>query len=177
MSSVAQAAIGVCALTPADVDRVCAIDALHTGVAKPDYWRRVFADFLAAGSDRGAKVGLATTAVGEVAGYLLGEVRAFEFGSPPCGWVFAVGVAPEHSREGHASILLAEACRRFRAAGMDTVRTMVRRDDIPVLSFFRSRGFTGGAFYQLERRLADADPALEGVAGLVGPDQPAGSRR
>jgi ribosomal protein S18 acetylase RimI-like enzyme len=161
VSATAGAATRVRALTPEDVDRVCAIDALHTGVAKPDYWRRVFADFLAAGSERGAQVGLATTAAGEVAGYLLGEVRAFEFGSPPCGWVFAVGVAPEHGRAGHASILLAEACRRFRAAGIDTVRTMVRRDDIPVLSFFRSRGFTGGAFYQLERGLADDPPASE----------------
>jgi ribosomal protein S18 acetylase RimI-like enzyme len=177
MSSPAQIAISVRPLTPADVDRVCAIDALHTGVAKPDYWRRVFADFLSAESHRGAKVGLATTAAGDVAGYLLGEVRAFEFGSPPCGWVFAVGVAPEHSREGHASILLTEACRRFRAAGMDTVRTMVRRDDIPVLSFFRSRGFAGGAFYQLERGLEDADPALEGVSELAGLGQPAGSHR
>jgi len=77
-------------------------------------------------------------------------VRAFEFGSEPCGWVFAVGVDPACARQGIASLLVAEACERFRSAGVATVRTMVRRDDIPVLSFFRRRGFEGGSFYQLE---------------------------
>ena len=28
---------------------------------------------------------------------------------------------------------------------------MVRRNDVPVLSFFRARGFVGGPFVQLER--------------------------
>ncbi len=153
MSVRAPRAITVRPLTPQDLDRVCEIDALHTGVAKPDYWRGVFADFLDPERHRGGKVGLATMAGDELAGYLLGEVRAFEFGSPPCGWVFSVGVAPEFDRSGHASTLLDEALRLFREEGVTTVRTMVLRDDIPVLSFFRARGFTGGAFYQLERRL------------------------
>jgi hypothetical protein len=30
------------------------------------------------------------------------------------------------------------------------VRTMVRRADVPVLSFFRSNGFFAGSFVQLE---------------------------
>ena len=149
------AALTVRRLTPHDLDRVCEIDALHTGVAKSMYWGRVFADFLDPDRDPHGKVGLATVDGEELAGYLLGEVRAFEFGSPPCGWIFAVGVAPGYDRSGHASTLLAEACRLFRAAGMTTVRTMVLRDDIPVLSFFRARGFVGGAFYQLERGLED----------------------
>jgi ribosomal protein S18 acetylase RimI-like enzyme len=153
MTTEAATDITVRSLTPADLDWVCEIDTLRTGVAKPLYWRRIFADFLDPGRGGAERVGLAAFAGDEPAGYLLGEVRAFEFGSPPCGWVFAVGVAPKHDRFGHASTLLEEACRLFRAAGVTTVRTMVRRDDIPVLSFFRARGFTGGAFYQLERSL------------------------
>lgn len=157
MMETPSAVVTVRPLTPQDLDRVCEIDALHTGVPKIEYWRGVFADFLDSGRDRAGKVGLASLSDGELAGYLLGEVRAFEFGSAPCGWVFAVGVAAEHDRLGHASTLLAEACRLFRKAGMTTVRTMVLRDDIPVLSFFRARGFTGGAFYQLERSLEDLE--------------------
>jgi ribosomal protein S18 acetylase RimI-like enzyme len=49
-----------------------------------------------------------------------------------------------------ASALLAEACRAFRAAGVTRVRTMVRRNDVPVLAFFRSSGFSGGSYVQLE---------------------------
>ena len=85
----------------------------------------------------------------------LGEVRDWEFGSPPCGWVFAVGVDPGRLRRGVASALLAESCRRFRRAKVDEVRTMVRRTDVPVQSFFRANGFVGGPFVQLERSVKD----------------------
>ena len=138
-----------------DLARVVRIDGLHTGRRKPTYWRGVFRDFL---SRRAAvpRVGLAAENGDGVVGYLFGEVRAFEFGSDPCGWVFAVGVDPAHSRQGVASSLLAEARRRFRQAGVRTMRTMVRRDDVPVLSFFRSSGFVGGSFVEMEADLEEA---------------------
>ncbi len=132
------------------------IDALHTDEPKPVYWRRVLADFLSPEA-AGRRVGLAAADDGRLVGYLLGEVRAFEFGSEACGWIFAVGVAPERLRSGIASALLGEACLRFREAGVETVRTMVRRADVPVLSFFRANGFVGGAFYQLELDLGGAE--------------------
>jgi hypothetical protein len=53
-------------------------------------------------------------------------------------------------------VWLEEARRRFRRAGVDTVRTMVRRDDVPVLSFFRSSGFVGGRFVEMEADLGGA---------------------
>jgi len=137
-----------------DLSEVVRIDGLRTGFPKPGYWRRVFADFRRAG-DGQARVGLAAGAAepGRIDGYLLGEVRAFEFGSEPCGWIFAVAVDPSRGREGVATALLEEACRRFRAAGVGRIRTMVRRTDVPFLSFFRARGFVGGPFVQLERGL------------------------
>ena len=45
--------------------------------------------------------------------------------------------------------------RRFRALGVTQVRTMVRRNDVPVTAFFRSNGFVGGSFAQLELELGD----------------------
>ena len=132
-----------------DLDDVVRIDALHTGQRKPEYWQRVFGDFFNGGRDQ-PRVGLAAEAGGVVQGYLLGEVRAFEFGSEACGWVFAVGVDQRNLRSGVASSLLAEACGQFARAGIGQVRTMVRRNDVPVLSFFRSNRFVGGSFVQLE---------------------------
>jgi hypothetical protein len=85
-------------------------------------------------------------------GYLLGEVRAFEFGSPPCGDLAAAS-SPGAAR----SALVAEA-GAFRSAGVATVRTMVRRNDVSLLAFFRSNGFVGGSFTQLELGL----PAAKG---------------
>jgi len=137
-----------------DLEEVVRIDALHTGQRKPEYWKRVFGDFFNGGRNE-SPVGLAAEREGKLAGYLLGEVRAFEFGSEACGWIFAVGVDKGDLRHGVASSLLAEACRRFEQAGIAQVRTMVRRNDVPVLSFFRSNGFTGGSFVQLELDLGD----------------------
>jgi len=70
--------------------------------------------------------------------------------------VFAVGVDPRSLRSGVASALLLESCRRFAHFKVDRVRTMVRRTDVPVLSFFRSSGFVGGPFVQLERAIGEA---------------------
>lgn len=136
-----------------DIDSVVRIDADHTGEAKPAYWEGVFADFLAPRRP-GMSVGLAAEEGGRLVGYLLGEVRAFEFGSEPCGWVFAVGVDPGSLRGTVGSRLLEEACRRFRDVGVGRVRTMVRRTNVPVLSFFRAHGFVGGSFVELELDLA-----------------------
>lgn len=136
-------------LSRADLADVTRIDAHHTGAAKRAYWKGVLDEFLAKRGER-KRVGLAADVDGRLAGYLLGEVRAFEFGSEPCGWVFAVGVAPGLLRSGVASALLDAACGAFRAAGIARVRTMVRRNDVPVLSFFRAFGFAGGSYVQLE---------------------------
>ena len=147
------------ALARGDLEDVVRIDALHTGEHKPAYWARVFADAFGArgGSPRVALAAEAGSGPRRaLAGYLLGDVRAFEFGSEACGWVFAVGVDPEHARKGVASALLDEAARRFREGGIRRVRTMVRRNDVPVLSFFRSNGFVAGPFTQLERDVTDA---------------------
>ena len=144
----------VCDLRPEHLDAVTRIDELQTGQSKPEYWQSVFDRFLR--TERGPRrVGVAAEDDGKLIGYLLGEVRAFEFGSEACGWIFAVAVDPGHARQGVAAALTEEACSRFRAAGVSKVRTMVRRNDVAVLSFFRSREFVGGSFAQLELDLEE----------------------
>lgn len=136
-------------LAARDLSAVVRIDAIHTGSVQRAYWKRVFKDALSRDRSR-MKVGLAAEVDGSLVGYLFGDIRAFEFGSEPCGWILEVGVDPHHARTGIASKLLAEACRRLRAAGVSTIRTMVRRNDVPVLTFFRTNGFAGGPYVQLE---------------------------
>ncbi len=118
-----------------DLSEVVRIDGLHTGLRKRAYWTRVLERFLKR-DGRAARIGLALEAPKGLAGYLLGEVRAFEFGSEPCGWIFAIGVDPNSERHGVASHLLAEAVGRFKARGVPRIRTMVRRNDEPVLQHF-----------------------------------------
>ncbi|MCC7033989.1 MAG: GNAT family N-acetyltransferase [Acidobacteria bacterium] len=143
-------------LAPSDLAAVVRLDARLTGNYKAKYWKARFAEFIAPGHGRSG-VGLAAREGDRLCGYLLGNVRAFEFGSSPCGWIFAVGVDPDHAHHGIGSALVAEAVRRFRRAGVPTVRTMVRRTDVSMLAFFRSNGFVGGSFTQLELGLVPAE--------------------
>jgi ribosomal protein S18 acetylase RimI-like enzyme len=142
-------------LRRADLAAVIRLDAELTGRRKPTYWRTVFDQFVTP-APAASHVGLAARDGAHLVGYLLGEVRAFEFGSPPCGWIFAVGVAPSQAHHGIGSALVVEAARRFGRARVTTVRTMVRRNDVSLLAFFRSIGFVGGTFTQLELELAPA---------------------
>ena len=154
MSAPAAQAVTVRGLRADDLTGVVGIDAQHTGRGKPEYWERVFRACLH--PRRGAiRVGLAAESRGRLVGYLIGEVRAFEFGSEPCGWIFAVGVDRANLRHGVASRLLDEACSRFRKAGLARVRTMVKRTDVPVHAFFRAAGFVAGSFVQLETSLEE----------------------
>ncbi len=136
-------------LEATDVDEVVRIDALHTGEAKPEYWRRIFSEYLGRGG-RDHTLGIGIDGAGGLAAYLFGEVRAVEFGSSACGWVFAVGVDDDQLRRHLGSALLADARERFAQLGISTMRTMVSRNDVPVQAFFRSNGFVGGSYVQLE---------------------------
>ncbi|MCC6785620.1 MAG: GNAT family N-acetyltransferase [Planctomycetes bacterium] len=142
-------------LCAADLGAVIAIDAAHTGERDEGAWQRVFASYVAGAAvrriDQAFAIGVDVD--GALAGYLFGEVRTVEFGSDPAGWVFSVGVATEWQRRGVARALVDEARRRFAALGVRHVRTMVRRNDVAILSFFRSAGFVGGPFVQLEIEL------------------------
>jgi ribosomal protein S18 acetylase RimI-like enzyme len=133
-----------------DLAAVVRLDARLTGRRKAAYWRSFFDEFVGGRPSSAGRVGLAAREGERLRGYLLGEVRAFEFGSPACGWIFAVGVDPAEAHHGVGSALVAEATERFERAGASAVRTMVRRNDVPLLSFFRSNGFVGGSFTQLE---------------------------
>ncbi|HEX7328293.1 MAG TPA: GNAT family N-acetyltransferase [Casimicrobiaceae bacterium] len=134
-----------------DVDRVVAIDAAVTGIEKRDYWRRVFGRYGdAPGPDPQF---LVADAGGRVVGFVIGEVRDWEFGSPPCGWVFAIDVAPEARLAGIGARLLAAVCDGFRRAGVRQVRTLLARDDTLVLSFFRSQGMMAAPLIPLEMDL------------------------
>jgi ribosomal protein S18 acetylase RimI-like enzyme len=144
----------VCDLRAEHFDAVTRIDASHTVRSNPDYWRGIF-DRLLREAGGPQRVGLAVEDDEELIGYLVGEVRAFEFGSEACGWIFAVAVDPNCVRGGVATALTTEACARFRIVGVSTVRTMVRRTDVAVLSFFRAQEFVGGSFVELELDLEE----------------------
>ena len=134
-----------------DLAPIITLDATVTGIEKRAYWRSVYQRY-GATPDAGRQF-LVAEADGRVVGFVIGEVRDWEFGSPPCGWVFAIDVQPEARQAGVGTRLLVAICAAFRRAGVRTVRTMLARDNTLILSFFRSQGMMAGPFIPLEMEL------------------------
>ena len=80
-----------------DLPAISALDVRLTGSDKPDYWRDMLAperNLLVAENDGG-----------RLLGFIAGEVRAWEFGQPAAGWVFAIQIEPKQRERGVASAL------------------------------------------------------------------------
>jgi GNAT superfamily N-acetyltransferase len=135
---------------PADLAQVVEIDAGITGLRKAEYWGEILRRY---GGGRQQRFFLVADRGGRIEGYVVGDVRDWEFGSPPCGWVFGIAVRPEARLGGIATQLLEAICEGFRRLGVGKVRTLLARDNSLILSFFRSQGMMAAPFIPLERNL------------------------
>ena len=135
---------------PADLEQVIEIDTLVTGLRKDSYWADILRRY---GGGRRQRYFLVAEEDGRIEGYVIGEVRDWEFGSAPCGWVFAISVRPDARLGGTGTGLLEAICDHFRRAGVATLRTMLGRDNQLILSFFRSQGMMAAPFIPLEKEL------------------------
>ena len=142
-----------------DLVQVVDLDARVTGQAKPEYWQDIYERFGSRRVDERFFL-LAdhgdTPAAPRILGLIAGEVRGWEFGSEPCGWIFAVSVDPEYRQQRIGEELFKEMCNDFRLAGITKVRTMVARQNALHMSFFRGEGMMAGPYIQLELTLEDA---------------------
>jgi ribosomal protein S18 acetylase RimI-like enzyme len=136
---------------PGDLDAVVSLDETSTQEKKLAYWREVFDRYVNVG--REDRFFLVAETHAQTVGFLIGEVRAWEFGSPPCGWVFAITVSPKVRELGVGQRMFEETCNRLKKIGITTVRTMVDRDNKVTLSFFRSQGMRTGRYVELEKQI------------------------
>ena len=140
----------------ADMPHIIALDARVTGLAKPDYWRDVFERYGRRRLDERMFLVAEPVDARErmpLLGFVVGEVRAWEFGSAPCGWVFALSVEPRVRLRGTGRALLEALSSEFSKAGVTKMRTMVARDNHLHHLFFRSEGMMAGPYIQLEKDL------------------------
>lgn len=149
-AGIAEEAIEIRPVRPADLRSVIAMDAEATGLEKVDYWKDRLERYGGGQKDR---FFLIAERGKSPIGFIVGEVRAWEFGSPPSGWIFAINVQRQKRQHGLGTLLFEAMCERFRKAGVRQVRTMIAKDDRLVLSFFRSQGLMAGPFIELEKGL------------------------
>lgn len=134
-----------------DLDRIIAIDAHNTGIEKADYWYERFHRY--GSRERQPNFFLVAEHNEDIQGFIVGEVRDWEFGTPPCGWVFGISVRSEARLSGIATRLLDTLCGSFRQAGITKVRTLLVFDDLLVMKFYRSQGMMAAPIITLERDL------------------------
>jgi ribosomal protein S18 acetylase RimI-like enzyme len=147
-TAAAAAAPQVRAVRQGDLPEVIALDATVTGLHKADYWQRIYRRYGVGG--QGLRHFLVAVQAGRVVGFMIGEVRDWEFGSPPCGWVFAIDVDPRARQQGVGTMLLTAMRERFERVGVRVMRTLLASDNPLILSFFRSQGMTAGRLIPLE---------------------------
>jgi GNAT superfamily N-acetyltransferase len=151
-----ETAVRVRRVQAADIPQVIGLDTRVTKLAKADYWNDIFRRYGKRRLDeRFFLVAESSGARGErrVLGFIIGEIRAWEFGSTPCGWVFALSVEPEMRLHNIGYAMLEAISAEFKKAGVSKMRTMVARDDRLPMLFFRSEGMMAGPYIQLEKDL------------------------
>lgn len=123
-------------LTLDDLDRIHAIDKTVTGNEESRVSDNIWNVITDSSACLGAEVD------GELVGFMLGDVRPWEFGiKDQVGWIVALGVDPDYQGQGIGKTLGEEAVTRFRKLGCDVVKTMVEAKDSELLDYFESLGF------------------------------------
>lgn len=148
IAATAAADLRVRAVRANDLEAVITIDAEITRLRKPKYWAEIYRRY--GSGRRRERFFLVAQTGGKIAGFVIGEVRDWEFGSPRCGWVFAISVRADTRLSGVGARLLESICEGFRRLGVIKVRTMLSRDNHLILSFFRSQGMMAARFIPLE---------------------------
>lgn len=131
-------AVTIRPLDETDLGALVAIDEAISGTYRPQVWDDRVAYYLR----RDPEGSFVAEADGKVVGFMLGEVRSFEFGlEEPSGWIEVIGVDPAY--RGHAvGRQLAEAMfAHFRAGGATSVRTLVDESMQGIAQFFSALGF------------------------------------
>src|SRR6267378_1471174 len=105
-----------------DIGAIVRIDERIGGAYRPDFWEQRVGYYLR--RDPGAsQVALVD---GKVVGFMLGDLRAGEFGlEEPSGWIERFGIDPDFRGRDLGRRMFESIVSHFRAEGAVTVRTLV----------------------------------------------------
>ena len=130
--------VNVRPLDSVDIGAVVDIDEKISGQYRPDTWESRIGYYLRRDPD----AALVAEADGAVVGFMLGELRAGEFGlEEPTGWVEVLGVDPDFQGRSVGRRLAERILQHFESRGATSVRTLVDESMGDIAGFFQSLGF------------------------------------
>ncbi len=145
-------AVKVRALAEADIPSVERIEKSITKSARTSSLGRNVREQLKKGN---AEACFAAEVDGKFAGFVIGDVRPWEFGEErDVGWVKTVGVDPAFQGHGVGKALGEALLTYFKKKGVDHVRTLVEWHAGDMIAYFKSIGFDRSNLIPLERRLS-----------------------
>ncbi len=134
-----------------DIGRCVEIETAILGPKRSATLRGSLTAYLAKG-DRNACLGAVDD--GKLAGFLIGEVRTWDFGEDQeVGWIKIVGIDPGYQGKGIGRALGEALLKYFKEREIATVRTTVEWDAADMIAYFRSLGFERSGHLGLEKRL------------------------
>ncbi len=138
-------------MTVHDVEAVLLIDEKITGEPHEAQWESRILDHMTSNP-----LGCLVAEIDKmVVGFVIADIRGWEFGIPKCGWIEIVGVDPGTRKRGIARALIEGLGDFFEMNGVDEVKTMINWNDGGLVSFFRALGFGRSEFIVLEKELGE----------------------
>ena len=138
-------------MTVRDIDEVLRIDEKITGRPHAAYYETKAASYISRGPD----YCLVALHRDRVVGFVLGDVRGWEFAAELSGWLEIIGIDPDYHGQGVSRALMNELFARFKRAGVEVVNTMVNWNDGDLIDYFSANGFARGEYLNLVKNLAD----------------------
>ncbi|HSM13256.1 MAG TPA: GNAT family N-acetyltransferase [Thermoanaerobaculia bacterium] len=152
MSAETTTDLTVRSLSELDLDDIVRIVEATREQYQPDLWEDRVTYYLR----RDPEGSVVAEADGRVVGFMLGDVRAGDFGlDEPSGWIEVIGVDPAAAGRGVGHALARAILERYRQRGVRTVRTMVDSSMPEVEAFFVRQGFEADSLRPFVKRLQD----------------------
>ncbi|HEV2912009.1 MAG TPA: GNAT family N-acetyltransferase [Pyrinomonadaceae bacterium] len=144
-------------MTVRDIDEVLRLDEKITGKPHAAYYESKAAAYIS----RAPEYCLVAEHRDRVVGFVLGDVRGWEFATELSGWLEIIGVDPDYHGQGVSRALMDELFAKFHRAGVGVVNTMVNWNDGDLIDYFRANGFDRGEYVNLVKRLGDEEGEAE----------------
>ena len=132
-----------------DIEAVVKIDEKITGRHHEAYWTGKISKYLS--GEPGAC--LAAETEGRIVGFILGDIRGWEYAIPVCGWLDILGVDIEYQGMGIGKKLIDALFAYFKDSGIENVVTMVNWNEADLIDYFRSNGFERGEYINMIKKL------------------------